>query len=91
MPKGGNLRLHTYVDNSDTVIMVEDTGEGIPDEVKSKLFQPLFTTKSRGQGFGLAAVKRPTEALNGTVTFESKKGRGTKFKLRYAAKPPSNA
>ena len=90
MPKGGKLRLHAYRDNSDTMITVDDTGEGIPDEVKSKLFQPLFTTKSRGQGFGLAVVKRLTEALNGTVTFESEKGRGTKFKLRFTAKPPSN-
>jgi signal transduction histidine kinase len=42
----------------------------------------LFTTKSNGQGFGLAVVKRMTEALGGAVTFESEVGKGTKFILR---------
>ena len=59
--------------------MVEDTGEGIPLEVRGKLFTPLMTTKSKGQGFGLAVIKRLTEALNGKVSFESEVGRGTKF------------
>ena len=48
----------------------------------SKLFTPLFTTKSKGQGFGLAVVKRITEMLGGTVTFESEVGKGTKFIIR---------
>jgi signal transduction histidine kinase len=41
----------------------------------------LFTTKSKGQGFGLPVVKRLTEALDGTITFESKEGQGTTFKI----------
>jgi signal transduction histidine kinase len=44
-----------------------------------KLFTPLFTTKSKGQGLGLAVVKRLIEGLNGTIDFESKQGKGTKF------------
>lgn len=44
---------------------------GIPEEAKSKLFTPLFTIKSKGQGFGLAVVKRMTESLGGSVSFES--------------------
>ena len=55
---------------------------GIPEEAKDKLFTPLFTTKSKGQGFGLAVVKRMTEALGGTVTFESQEGKGTTFIIR---------
>lgn len=39
----------------------------------------MFTSKSKGQGFGLAVVKRLTEALAGTITFESQVGKGTKF------------
>ena len=71
---------------NDTVIEVKDTGVGIPEDVKPKLFTPLFTTKSKGQGLGLAVVKRMTEALNGTVTFESIEGNGTTFTVRL---PPT--
>jgi signal transduction histidine kinase len=45
----------------------------------NKLFTPLATTKSKGQGFGLSVVKRFTEGMGGTVTFESEVGKGTKF------------
>jgi signal transduction histidine kinase len=60
MPDGGKLKIQAYREAVDVVITVEDTGVGIPDDVKPKLFTPLFTTKSRGQGFGLAVVKRLT-------------------------------
>jgi signal transduction histidine kinase len=58
------------------VFSVQDTGVGIPQEVKPNLFKPLYTTKAKGQGLGLAVVKRLVEALNGTITFESKEGKG---------------
>jgi signal transduction histidine kinase len=61
---------------------VEDTGVGIPEEAKTRLFQPLFTTKSKGQGFGLAVCKRLVESMNGTITFESEEGKGTKFTVK---------
>jgi signal transduction histidine kinase len=82
MPNGGKLTVHAYCEGKDNVITVEDTGVGIREEAKSKLFTPLFTTKSKGQGFGLAVVKRMTEALGGTVTFESQADKGTKFIVR---------
>ena len=82
MANGGKLKVRAYRENDDVVLTVEDTGVGINDEARAKLFTPLFTTKSKGQGFGLAVVKRMTEALNGTVTFESKIGKGTKFVIR---------
>lgn len=43
----------------------------------------MFTTKSKGQGFGLAVIKRTAEALDGTVTFNSEEGNGTKFTVRF--------
>ncbi len=86
MPNGGDLSIRVFREIDEVVLVVEDTGVGIPDEVKPKLFTPLFTTKSKGQGFGLAVVKRATEALGGTINFESQKGKGTKFVLRF---PPS--
>ena len=55
MPKGGKLTIHAYKEANDVVITVKDTGVGIPEDVKSKLFTPMFTTKSKGQGFGLAS------------------------------------
>jgi PAS domain S-box-containing protein len=85
MPKGGKLHIHAYKDKKtkDAVLTVEDTGVGIPEEAKNKLFTPMFTTKSKGQGFGLAVIKRMTEALSGNVTFESEEGKGTKFTVRF--------
>lgn len=82
MPSGGTLVVETYGERKDVTLTVTDTGVGIPEEVKEKLFTPLFTTKSKGQGFGLAVVKRMAEALGGTVTFESQTGKGTKFIVR---------
>ena len=62
MPNGGNLTIHTYKQSNDTYITVKDTGVGIPEAIKAKLFTPMFTTKSKGQGFGLAVIKRMTES-----------------------------
>jgi PAS domain S-box-containing protein len=86
MPNGGKLTINAVCETESFVITVEDTGMGIPEEVKSKLFTPLFTTKSKGQGFGLAVVKRMSEALGGCVSFESKTGSGTKFIVRLPSK-----
>ena len=83
MPDGGKLSVHAFKEQDDTVITVEDTGCGIPENLRQKLFTPLFTTKAKGQGFGLAVVKRLTEALGGTIMFESEIGKGTKFILRF--------
>ena len=64
----------------------QDNGVGIPEELKPKMFTPLLTTKAKGQGFGLAVVKRYTEALGGTISFESESGKGTKFIVELPTK-----
>ena len=79
MPKGGKLDINAFTKNDKAIITVEDNGKGIPEGVRSKIFTPLMTTKAKGQGFGLAVVKRFTEGMGGTVTFESEVGKGTKF------------
>ncbi len=55
---------------------------GIPAEAKDKLFTPLVTTKSKGQGFVSVVLKRMADSLGGTVTFESQEGKGAKFIIR---------
>lgn len=81
MPSGGKLVLRSYRDNPSeaTLIVVEDTGVGIPKQIRPQLFKPLFTTKAKGQGFGLAVCRRVMEAHGGTITFSSQEGKGTKF------------
>jgi PAS domain S-box-containing protein len=79
MPKGGTLAISGQPRGNQVVITVVDTGMGIPEEVKYRLFTPMMTTKAKGQGFGLAVSKRLIESLKGTITFESEVGKGTKF------------
>ena len=82
MPDGGQLTIRPSKTEETAFISVQDTGVGIPEENLHKLFQPLFTTKSKGSGFGLAACKRLVEAHNGSITFESKVGRGSTFTVK---------
>ena len=79
MPNGGKITVTATCKGSKILVTVADTGQGIPEDVKDKLFKPLFTTKAKGQGLGLAIVKKLTEALDGKVTVESEIGKGTKF------------
>ncbi len=86
MPNGGNLTVRVQPKNGRKVeIIVEDTGVGIPEEIRPKIFTPLFTTKAKGQGFGLAVCKRVIEAQGGTIDFESQVNKGTKFILNLPA------
>ncbi len=82
MPNGGKLIISAIYEKGNIIITVEDSGVGIPENVRDRLFTPLFTTKSKGQGFGLSVVKRISESLGGTICFESKVGKGTKFIMR---------
>ncbi len=86
MPDGGQLTIKATANSGKGVIVVEDTGVGIPEEVKAHLFKPLITTKAKGQGLGLAVVKRLIEAQNGTVRFESEAGNGAKFIVEIPAR-----
>ncbi len=85
MPGGGKLSINTWRQLRNIVISVEDTGIGIPDNAKSCIFKPMFTTKPKGQGFGLVVVKRLTEMQGGTVDFESELGKGAKFMVSLPA------
>jgi two-component system NtrC family sensor kinase len=82
MPKGGKLTIRAERISDATVIAVEDTGVGIPEEDLGKLFEPFFTTNAKGQGFGLAVCKRLVEAHGGTITAKSTPGKGSTFTIQ---------
>ena len=86
MPNGGELTINAKRQDGQVWVSVQDTGEGIPKEVQDKLFTPLFTTKSKGQGFGLAVVKRLVEAQDGKITYISQKRKGTTFTVQLPLK-----
>nr|WP_255724199.1 ATP-binding protein [Terrimonas ginsenosidimutans] len=60
-------------------ISIKDNGEGIAEEMQSRIFIPNFTTKSSGTGLGLAMCKGIVEQARGRIWFETKKGFGTTF------------
>ncbi len=64
-------------------ITVSDNGIGISEENKDKVFEPKFTTKTSGMGLGLAMVKNLVETYGGSITFTSKKNKGTIFTVRF--------
>lgn len=63
-------------------ICVADNGVGISDELKDKIFEPKFTTKTSGMGLGLGMVKNIVETYGGTITFTSQPGKGTVFSVK---------
>ena len=85
MPSGGSFTIEARRNEGVFLVSFRDTGVGMPENVKSKLFTPLFTTKSKGQGFGLVVCKRIVEAHNGEITFESEVNKGTVFIVKIPA------
>lgn len=81
MPEGGNLTIKNEASNNTMHISFEDTGKGIAKEDLNKLFVPLYTTKAKGMGFGLAICKRIIDAHNGTISVESSVGKGAIFTI----------
>jgi signal transduction histidine kinase len=84
MPSGGRLTVETVRDEDGGVtVSVSDTGVGMTPEVQAHIFEPLFTTKSKGVGLGLAIVKRLAEANGATIDVESAPAQGSRFRLRF--------
>ncbi len=84
MPQGGRLTISTARDNSHVLLIVEDTGTGMSEEIMEKIFDPFFTTKDidEGTGLGLSVVHGIVVSHGGTIEVESEIGRGTKFTVR---------
>jgi signal transduction histidine kinase len=81
MPDGGTLALETGCREDGVFVAVEDTGTGIKPEDLPRIFQPLFTTKAKGIGLGLALAKDLAELNGGRITVDSEIGRGTRFEV----------
>jgi len=82
MPNGGTLTIEGNESKDIVEIAITDSGTGISKENLGKIWMPLYTTKSKGIGLGLAVAKRISEAHNGSVHAESVVGKGSKFKIR---------
>lgn len=78
---GGHLRLSSGCSHEQVWIHVADDGPGIPENVRSRVFDLFFTTRPDGTGMGLAMVKRILDALGGTISVKSELGRGTTFEI----------
>lgn len=83
MPEGGCLSVRTSVSGKSVVLVVEDTGVGMDENVRRQIFQPFFTTKDvgKGTGLGLAVVYGIITSHCGTINVESKVGLGTKIEI----------
>ncbi|MCX8188468.1 MAG: ATP-binding protein [Nitrososphaeria archaeon] len=81
MSEGGRLTIEGKREGEKVVLTITDTGKGIPKEIQARIFEPLFTTKSKGMGMGLAVCKRLIELLGGQITFHSVEGVGTTFTI----------
>jgi signal transduction histidine kinase len=77
MPNGGKLEIKTENLADQIQLVFADNGQGISDENQKNLFQPLFTTKAKGMGFGLAICQRIIEAHKGKIFIQSTLGKGT--------------
>lgn len=86
MPMGGLLTIQTQREKGFLTITFTDTGCGIPDNIKNKIFDPLFTTKPKGMGLGLAISSNIIQRHEGYIDLKSKEGEGTSFivKLPFA-------
>ncbi len=83
MDHKGVIRISISQQNNYAIVAITDNGQGIPDELKAKIFTPFFTTKSAGEGSGLGLdiVKKIIDKHDGKIEVDSKVGKGTTFSI----------
>lgn len=91
MPNGGALIVGGERTNGQVCAFVEDSGEGIRPELQAKIFEPYFTTKKEGTGLGLSSALKSIKAQQGSISFTSKPGQGTRFMVELPALPQERA
>ena len=84
-PKDEEVRVSARLDNQHLILDIMDQGHGIPQEIRSQIFEPFITTKSQeilgGLGLGLAVSKGMVDAMGGRIEFDSEVGKGTTFHI----------
>jgi signal transduction histidine kinase len=79
MPEGGKLAVRVYRLRRTAVVEIQDTGVGISENMN--VFELFHTTKPQGTGLGMAVVRQVIEAHGGAVTYSSRQGKGTTFRV----------
>jgi len=88
-PRGGSVNVQATATVDEVVFAITDSGGGIPEEMREKIWQPFFTTRQRGTGLGLAIVrKRMQEAGGSAQLIASRNGEGARFELRVPCRKP---
>jgi signal transduction histidine kinase len=83
MPDGGDIRLTLTVADREVELSVRDTGVGMSEDVRKRLFSPFFTTKAAsGTGLGLSVVRSAVEEHQGKISVDSEPGAGTTFRVK---------
>jgi two-component system NtrC family sensor kinase len=87
MPDGGTLTVRTIAGPTVAVVEVQDTGVGIPEDIRARLFDPFFTTKSTGTGLGLSICAHIVTQHGGQLGVESDPGQGSAFRVALPFQP----
>ncbi len=82
VPHGGRASITARVEEGSVCVRVEDDGSGIPEEVRDRIFEPLFSTKEAGTGLGLTISRRIVEAHRGELEIRAAVGGGTVVEVR---------
>jgi signal transduction histidine kinase len=82
MEDGGTLTVGVSTEGREAVITIDDTGPGIPDDLRQRLFEPFFTTKATGSGLGLPIAHAIVEQHGGSITVRKREDAGTRFEIR---------
>ena len=83
MDHNGNIKLNLSQDENIIIISFVDSGPGIPIEIQDKIFEPKFTTKTKGKGLGLALVCQIILNHNGKISLVKERAMGTEFKITF--------
>jgi PAS domain S-box-containing protein len=86
MPEGGKLTIDARKEDKFLEVAISDTGDGISEDVIRKIFDPLFTTRAKGIGLGLAVCQSIIERHGGAIGVESKVGEGATFTVKLPLK-----